>query len=185
MAMMDEKPVGIAVGVPGSGKSYACMAWARQALKRKQIDRIVIIRSPLEMGRSRLAALPGSAEEKMQYFVASNYEIAKKLGIPSQFITIMPLGYVLGMTFERAAIICEEFEIMNMAELRAVVSRMGIGSSLMLCGDPEQDTRNSCGIEPFIKAVEHLDCVAVQWFTAKDNMRHPAIVPMMEALKGL
>jgi phosphate starvation-inducible PhoH-like protein len=185
MAIMDEKPIGIATGVPGSGKSFACLAWARQAIRRKQVDRIVIIRSPLEMGRSRMGYLPGESDSKILPYVQSNLEIAKKLGIPSEFMTMMPLGYILGMTFERSAIICEEFEIMTIPELRAVVSRMGIGSSLMLCGDPEQDTRNSCGIEPFINAVQHLDCVGIRHFTEADNMRHPAIMPMMTALRGL
>ena len=66
-----------------------------------------------------------------------------------------------------------------------MVSRMGVGSVLCLIGDPEQDTRNVGQITKFVAAMRTVDCVSVVQFSGADNMRHPAIVKMLAALKGI
>lgn len=184
-AALEERPVVVGIGPPGTGKTFACMVWARDAMRRGEIENIVFVRSPLELGKSRLGYLPGTAEEKMSPFCAPMYAIAAKLGIKKEAITCWPLGHIQGMTFENSVIIVDEIQNFDMDEYRAMVSRMGVGSVLCLIGDPEQDTRNVGQITKFVAAMRTVDCVSVVQFSGADNMRHPAIVKMLAALKGI
>jgi phosphate starvation-inducible PhoH-like protein len=159
--------------------------YASRALKRGQVDKIIIVRSPLEMGRSRLGYLPGSASEKMAPYLEPIFTIAKKLGIPEEAIVCYPLCHIQGLTFEDAVVVADEVQNLDIDEFRALISRLGNNSSMILAGDPQQDTRSSGGLPIFMKAVDNLECVGIQHFTEHDNMRHPAIVAVLEALRGL
>lgn len=185
LELLETKPIVVASGVAGSGKTFAALVYASRMLKRGRIDKIVIVRSPLEMGRSRLGYLPGSASEKMAPYLEPVYTIAKKLGIPEEAIVCYPLCHIQGLTFEDAVIVADEVQNLDIDEFRALVSRLGVTSAIILCGDPEQDTRGSGGFPVFMKAVERLDCVGIQHFTEQDNMRHPAITAVLGALRGL
>jgi phosphate starvation-inducible PhoH-like protein len=182
--LLEEKPIVLFIGPAGTGKSFAAMAWGAQAIRSKRIEKIVFIRSPLEMGRSRMGYLPGTADEKMAPYLDSVMEIARKLGLPSELIEVRPLPYIQGATFENALVFVDECQNLNSEEFLATVTRLGIGSTMVLAGDAEQDTRRSFGLKPFIEAVKHLGCVGVQEFTEDCNMRHPAIIPVIKAYRA-
>jgi len=182
--LLESKPIVLFIGPAGTGKSFAAMAWGAQAIRAKRIEKIVFIRSPLEMGRSRMGYLPGTADEKMAPYADSVMAIATKLGLPKELVEIRPLPYIQGATFENALVFVDECQNLNSEEFLAVVTRLGIGSTMVFAGDPEQDTRRSFGLIPFIEAVEHLDCVGVQEFSEDCNMRHPAIIPVIKAYRA-
>ena len=183
--LADTLPIAIGVGCAGTGKTYCALAWAKQALDAKRIEQVVYVRSPLELGRSRLGALPGSVDEKMAPYLAPLHAIAKELGIVPEALNTFPLPYIQGMTFTGACVILDEAQNLSIEEFRALVTRLGKDSSLIILGDPEQDTRGMGGFPIFLKAVAHCPSVGIQVFDAKDNMRHPVIVEVLEALKGL
>ena len=185
LELLQTKPIVVASGVAGTGKTFAALVYASRALKRGQVDKIIIVRSPLEMGRSRLGYLPGSASEKMAPYLEPIFTIAKKLGIPEEAIVCYPLCHIQGLTFEDAVVVADEVQNLDIDEFRALISRLGNNSSMILAGDPQQDTRSSGGLPIFMKAVDNLECVGIQHFTEHDNMRHPAIVAVLEALRGL
>jgi phosphate starvation-inducible PhoH-like protein len=184
-AILEEKPIAVATGCAGTGKTFAALAWSKIALARKQIEQIIYLRSPMEMGRSRVGFVPGDLKEKMAPYAVPIFAIAKKLGIPESLIQIHATGFVQGMTFEKSAIIVDEVQNLDIEEFRAIITRMGQGSRMILAGDPQQDTRNLGDMGIFLKAVENLDSVGIQHFIESHNMRHPAIMEVLGALKGL
>ena len=185
LELLDAKPIVVLSGCAGTGKSYVALAWASEMLRTHKVDKIAFVRSPLEMGRSKIGYIPGTTSEKMAPYTGPIFAIAKKLGLPEGIISCHPLCHVQGMTFERTVVIVDEVQNMDIDEFRAIVTRLGIGSSMILCGDPEQDTRNIGGFPRFIEAVKCLNCVGIQYFTESDNMRHPAIAQVLRALKSL
>lgn len=178
-------PLVCLVGPAGTGKTFIAIAWAAEAIKTGKAHQLVYIRSPLEAGRASLGYIPGTVAEKMAPYTAPLYSIAKKVGIAERAIKIEPTCYVQGMTFEDSIILVDECQNLTIDEFRAVVTRTGKGSTLILAGDPEQDTRDSGGLPKFLNRVEDLDCVRVVYFDPQaDNMRHPMIVDVIGALKG-
>ena len=183
--LADTLPLAVGVGPAGTGKTYAALAWAKAALDAKRIEQICYIRSPLEMGRSKLGFIPGSAQEKMQPYLAPLHAIAKELGIHPDCLYTLPLPYIQGMTFSKAGVILDAAQNLCIEEFRALVTRLGRDSSLIILGDPEQDTRGMGGLPVFLRAVNGLPSVGIQVFDAKDNMRHPVIIEVLTALRGL
>ena len=88
------------------------------------------------------------------------------------------------MTFEDTTVIVDECQNFDIEEFRALVTRLGKTSQMIFCGAPEQDTRRIGQLPLFLDRVAGLSHVRIQRFTAEDNMRHPAIVEVLDALEG-
>src|SRR5262245_43000095 len=61
---LEEFDIGFAIGPAGTGKTYLAVAAAVQALKQRQIERIILVRPAVEAGES-LGFLPGDMQEKV------------------------------------------------------------------------------------------------------------------------
>jgi phosphate starvation-inducible PhoH-like protein len=183
MKLLQEFPIVALVGPAGSGKTHLALEYAGGAIRRQRAERVFFVRSPVEMGRSSLGFIPGEPHEKMAPYVAHAKEIAKSIGISEHALSVVPLCYVQGRTFTDAVVIVDECQVLDLDEFRAIVTRLGKGSSMIFCGDPAQDTRHRGQFRVFLDKIEGLSCVAVQRFSTADNMRHPAIVEILNALE--
>lgn len=181
--LLQELPVVILAGPAGCGKTHIAVEHAAMAVRQKRYEKIVFVRSPMEMGRSRLGFTPGTVAEKMAPYTAPIFAIAKKLGLKPEEIECHPLGFVQGMTFEDSVVIVDEVQNFDLEEFRAIVTRLGKGSQMILAGDPGQDTRHVGGFQVFLDKVESLPSVGIQYFTVADNMRHPVICEILKALE--
>jgi phosphate starvation-inducible PhoH-like protein len=182
--MLQASPIVCLVGPAGTGKTHVAIEYAAYAVKKKRASKIAYIRSPIEMGRSRVGFLPGDLAGKMAPYAAPLYEIAKRMGVDEKHIQVYASGFVQGMTFEDTIVIVDECQNFDIEEFRALVTRLGKTSQMIFCGAPEQDTRRIGQLPLFLKRVDGLSHVRIQRFTLKDNMRHLAIVEVLDALEG-
>lgn len=135
----------VTIGPAGVGKTYCVAMKAAQMFLRGEVRTIVLTRPNVSTGRS-LGFFPGTIQEKMQPWLApalktleealgkGRYQYALEKGQ----IQLQPIETIRGQSFERAFVIVDESQNLNMEEIKAVTTRLGDDSKLVLMGDPHQ-----------------------------------------------
>jgi phosphate starvation-inducible PhoH-like protein len=182
---VDENSISILAGEAGCGKTFLAMHYGIESIKAKRFSELVVIRSPLEAGRSRLGFLPGAATaaEKLAPWCAPILAIAKQLQFGSA-ITFLPTCYIQGMTFTDAFVIVDECQNLDLEEFEAVTTRLGKGSKICLTGDAHQDTRKMNGMRPYMEATKGIESIGHYAFPDEANQRHPIIREVTRALRA-
>ncbi|MCM8789939.1 MAG: PhoH family protein, partial [Candidatus Omnitrophica bacterium] len=103
------------IGPAGTGKTYLAMMCAVEALKMKEVRRIILTRPAIEAGES-LGYLPGDIYEKISPYLRPLYdalydmmdaEVIEKY-LETGIIEVAPLAYMRGRTLNDAFIILDE-----------------------------------------------------------------------------
>ena len=183
--LLQQFPFVALIGPAGSGKTHLALDYAAKLIRKQQAERIYFVRKPSEMGRSSVGFIPGDVNEKMAPFVAHAKEMAKDVGLSEHAISVVPLCYVQGRTFSDSIVIVDECQTLDIPEFRGIFTRLGKNSQMIFVGDPTQDSRREGKLKLFLSRVEGLSCFGVQYFTAADNMRHPAINEVWNATEDL
>ena len=159
LAPADEIPLVILKGAAGSGKTILAMAAALDGTygprNRTRYERVIISRSNTIPEREDMGFLPGGIEEKMDPLLAPFYHSIRKLitrgewedreqveyqfeDIMRKCVQIQPLAYIRGITVDNAFLIIDEAQNLSIAQIKTIITRMGMNSKLVLLGDPEQ-----------------------------------------------
>ena len=93
------------VGPAGTGKTYLAVCLAVQAMKQKQVDKIILTRPAVEAGE-KLGFLPGDLQTKVDPYLRPLYDaLQEMLGLETYTklmergaIEIAPLAYMRGRT---------------------------------------------------------------------------------------
>ena len=112
---MRQNDMVFAIGPAGTGKTYTGVALAVQALKNKEVKRIILTRPAVEAGEN-LGFLPGDLKEKLDPYMQPLYDAlrdmipAEKLAmfIENGTIQIAPLAFMRGRTLDNAFVILDE-----------------------------------------------------------------------------
>ena len=152
----------VAMGPAGTGKTYCSVMKAAQLFLKGEYTKIVLTRANISTGRS-LGFFPGTLEEKMtpwlmpmisvleEAFGKSYYELLSKRGS----IEIQPLETIRGRSFDSSIILVDECQQLTFDEVKAITTRIGRDSKLVLMGDVAQsDLSGRPGIMPFVKMCE-------------------------------
>lgn len=143
--LMYEKDQTIVFGPSGVGKTYVAVSVAAEMYLTGKIKKIVITRPIVGTGKS-IGALPGEKNEKMNPWLAEvilllkerlgggTYDIALKCGD----IEIAPLEYIRGRSFSETFLFMTESQNSTVDEMKALVTRIGEDSKLVLDGDIRQ-----------------------------------------------
>jgi phosphate starvation-inducible PhoH-like protein len=183
LELLKRHPIVCLIGPAGCGKTHVAAHFAATAVKRGKANSIVYIRLPVEMGRSRVGFLPGEINEKMAPYAAPIAEIGKKIGISPTSLKVFAPGFIQGMTFDDAILIVDECQVFDEEEFLSIVTRLGVNSKLILCGDPTQDTRHMGQLYSILDKLATLHSVGIQNFDLRDNMRHPVIVEVLNVFR--
>lgn len=134
-----------AIGPAGSGKTYTAIALAVKALKNKEIRKIVLSRPAVEAGE-KLGFLPGDMKEKIDPYLQPLYDALQDM-LPGEklrsymeqgVIQIAPLAYMRGRTLSDAVVILDEAQNTTSNQLKMFLTRMGLGSKIIVTGDITQ-----------------------------------------------
>tara|TARA_Y100000310_G_scaffold345057_1_gene461472 strand:- start:6980 stop:7840 length:861 start_codon:yes stop_codon:yes gene_type:complete len=151
----------VLTGRAGTGKTYLTLAAAMEAIEKKIYKKIIITRPMSQVGKYKLGALPGDADEKFGPYLsnyATNFEQFVGRGrvedlIRSYNIEVVPLQLVRGASFEDTLLIADEVQVLGPVEILTLGSRIGRNSKIILMGDlgqrDEQITIERTGLHRF------------------------------------
>lgn len=140
------------LGYAGTAKTSTALYGAFAELEKQKYKNIIVIRSAVQ-GRD-IGFTPGTEQEKAAvyekpYITISNmlygrgdaYGILKKKNILQFELT----SFLRGETFDNSIVIVDEVQNMEASELSTVITRLGINSKLIICGDVlnQRDLKNS------------------------------------------
>jgi len=178
-AMHDNTQVFV-LGPAGTGKTYVTATYAADQYTLKQIDKIVITRPHVAVGKD-LGYLPGSLEEKTYPWALPVLDVLQKhLGkgvvdtaIKNGNIEMAPLALMRGRSFDNAFIIVDETQNITTHELKMLLTRVGEGSTIVLNGDVQQsDLKEADGLTKVIHlAKKHMLPVPIIEFGVDDIVR--------------
>jgi phosphate starvation-inducible PhoH-like protein len=193
MALMDwDSPVVVTLGPAGTGKTYLAMQAAVRALRRREIERIVLTRPAVGVEDERHGFLPGNLVAKMEPWTRPLLDVLREYYRPQeiqgmiedQIIEIAPLAFMRGRTFRDAWIVGDEMQNATPAQVKMLLTRIGTGSKIVITGDVEQADRRA-GDNGLLDLATRLqsnsvDSIKVCEFTDRDIQRHPVIKSVLD-----
>jgi phosphate starvation-inducible PhoH-like protein len=183
-----------ALGPAGTGKTYLAVAQAVQQLIGGSVDRLILSRPAVEAGE-RLGFLPGDMKEKVDPYLRPLYDALYDMlpteqverRIASGEIEIAPIAFMRGRTLSDAFIILDEAQNTTPQQMKMFLTRFGMRSRMVVCGDPLQVDLPNPGMSGLADAVgklEDIPKIATVRFGAGDVVRHPLVGKIVEAYEG-
>ena len=175
----------IGIGPAGTGKTFLAVAMAVKALRDKEISRIILTRPAVEAGE-RLGFLPGDLQSKIDPYLRPLYDaLYEMLGVENcakyierMTIEIAPLAYMRGRTLDDSFIILDEAQNTTPEQMKMFLTRLGIGSKIVVTGDLTQtdlpDGKKS-GLAEAVKILREVEGISIHSFSDKDVVRHKLV----------
>lgn len=170
----------VVFGPAGTGKTYCVSTFAANQYHMKGIDKIVITRPHVAVGKD-IGFLPGTLEEKAAPWALPVLDVLEEhlgkgvveTGLKNGNIEVAPLALMRGRSFKNAFIICDEAQNISFHELKMLVTRVGENSSLVLNGDIQQsDLKDGDGLTKIVHLIKkHMLPVPIVEFTTDDIVR--------------
>ncbi|GGG51090.1 PhoH family protein [Bizionia arctica] len=193
--LMSKNDMVFAIGPAGTGKTYTGVALAVQALKNKEVKRIILTRPAVEAGEN-LGFLPGDLKEKLDPYMQPLYDAlrdmlpAEKLAqyIENGTIQIAPLAFMRGRTLDHAFVILDEGQNTTHAQMKMFLTRMGKDAKFLLTGDPGQidlPRRTVSGLKEAILILKNVEGVGMVFLDDKDVIRHKLVKKVIEAYRSI
>ena len=168
------------LGPAGTGKTYVTATYAADLYTTKEIDKIVITRPHVTVGKD-IGYLPGTLEEKTYPWALPVLDVLIKhlgkgvveTGIKNGNIEMAPLALMRGRSFDNSFIIVDETQNITTHELKMLLTRVGERSKIVLNGDVQQsDLPSGDGLSKVIHlAKKHILPVPVIEFGISDIIR--------------
>ena len=174
------KPILIATGPAGSGKTLLVCQEAVRMIRSRQVGKIIFTR-PIVAADEDMGYLPGEMERKMEPWAKPMMEIMENYLTHNQINArtyIEPLGFMRGRTFTNSFIIADEMQNSTPNQMKMLLTRVGENTKLVVTGDTSQsDLGEKNGLMDIINKINGLeyDYVSHMEMDNDDVMRHPAV----------
>ena len=92
-----------------------------------------------------------------------------------------------GRTLADAFIILDEAQNTTIPQMKMFLTRFGMNSRMVICGDPKQvdlPIPATSGLADAVARLEGLEGINVSRFTSADVVRHPIVGRIVEAYEG-
>jgi phosphate starvation-inducible PhoH-like protein len=179
------------IGPAGTGKTYLAIAMAVQALKDKQVKRIILTRPAVEAGE-KLGFLPGDLQAKIDPYLRPLYDALYDMldseridqYLESGVIEVAPLAFMRGRTLNDAFIILDEAQNTTGEQMKMFLTRMGFNGCVVVTGDITQtDLPRSVksGLSVSEKILHNIEGITFVYFNENDVVRHPLVAKIIKA----
>ena len=179
------------VGPAGTGKTYLAVAMAVKAFKSKEVTRIILTRPAVEAG-DKLGFLPGDLQNKVDPYLRPLYDGLYDMLGPETFqklqekqsIEVAPLAYMRGRTLDDAFIILDEAQNTSPEQMKMFLTRMGVGSKVVVTGDVTQidlPDKARSGLVDALSVLKNVEGIGRVYFSEKDVVRHRLVQQIVKA----
>ena len=177
-----ENTVTLLAGSAGSGKTLLACQIALEKLFMKEAEKIIITRPTVS--KEEIGFLPGDLREKMDPWVQPIYQnmyalydrIKIEKHIQEGDIEIVPVSFMRGRTFLDSIVIVDEAQNVTHEQMEMIVTRLGLRSKMIICGDDNQvDLKNKrdSGFRFLYTAAKKIKNLAA--ISLKTNHRNPIV----------
>jgi phosphate starvation-inducible PhoH-like protein len=182
-----QNTVTLLAGSAGSGKTLLACQIALEKLFMKEVDKVIITRPTVS--KEEIGFLPGDLREKMDPWVQPIYQnmfaLYDKVKIEQLIndghIEIVPLSFMRGRTFLDAIVIVDEAQNVTHEQMEMIVTRLGLRSKMIICGDDAQvdlKAKRESGFRflyTAAKKIKNLEAISL-----KTNHRNPIVEDLVE-----
>ncbi|MFA9432790.1 PhoH family protein [Egicoccus sp. AB-alg2] len=179
------------IGPAGTGKTYLAMGAAVQALRAKQVNRLILTRPAVEAGE-RLGFLPGTLHEKIDPYLKPLWDALHDMMEAEELIAhvdrgtieVAPLAYMRGRTLNDAFIVLDEAQNTTAEQMKMFLTRIGFNSKAVVTGDVSQvdlPSGRKSGLRIVGDILEGIEGVAFSRLGSGDVVRHHIVQRIVEA----
>ncbi|MFM7137744.1 MAG: PhoH family protein [Planctomycetota bacterium] len=181
----------LCTGPAGSGKTFLAVAMAVASLRAEQVKKIVLVRPAVEAGES-LGYLPGDLQAKINPYLRPlmdalremmDYDQLKRL-TEQDIVEMIPLAYMRGRTLNHAFIILDEAQNTTISQMKMFLTRLGIGSKMVISGDTTQidlPPDRQSGLIDAIRRLRDVPGCGQVTLGGADIVRHSLVQRIVEA----
>ncbi len=184
----------LGVGPAGTGKTFLAVAMAVEALRNKDVSRIILTRPAVEAGE-KLGFLPGDLQNKIDPYLRPLYDALFEMMGSENFsrhmergtIEIAPLAYMRGRTLDDSFIILDEAQNTTIEQMKMFLTRLGNRSKAVVTGDPSQTDLpggKKSGLSVAVRILAGIEGIAVHEFSERDVVRHRLVQKIIKAYEA-
>lgn len=149
-------------GPAGTSKSFCSIWWAVTMCKKNAALQVKYIRSVVESSDRSMGFQPGTAQEKLSYYLGPMYDKLHEISPPetvkwlidSKTIEGSAVNFARGASWTNKIIIVDEAQNLTSKEIYTLMTRMGEGSKMFILGDPTQSDIQKSG---FVQTCQSYD----------------------------
>lgn len=185
-------------GTAGTGKTFLSLYLSLKEILSGNSCRKKLIIYRTAQPTKQIGFLPGDEKEKAAVYEApyrglcevlfgraDAYEVLKQRGVIDFRLT----SFVGGTTIDNAIILIDEVQNMSTVEWFHVLSRTGLNSKVMLCGDSKQDVltnkrfNETSGFQELLKVSEDIPSMESVQFNIDDIVRSGFVRELIESME--
>jgi phosphate starvation-inducible PhoH-like protein len=169
----------VVTGPSGTGKTMqACKVGQKLVKDGRFPGGIILTRPAISTANEQHGFLPGTLDKKMKPWIQPSLDY---LSGSEKKIEVCPLAFMRGRTFEKSWIIADEMQNSTKQQMLMLLTRIGYGSKLVICGDTDQTDLpygNISGLSDLLGRIVQSDEIM---HVHLDNVkRHPVIAEVLK-----
>jgi phosphate starvation-inducible PhoH-like protein len=147
-------------GPAGTSKTFLALYAAIDLMSNNPEKSLLYVRSIIESADQGLGSLPGDIAEKFDPFLMPLYDKMEEIVVPQDVVSLksegrisaMPINFMRGASWVDKIVVADEAQNFTFKELTTLITRIGVGSKLIICGDCMQsDIGSKTGFSPMLK----------------------------------